>query len=35
MIALVAFTILPVLEIGKWLLRRGESRGRATSSLRA
>ena len=32
MIALVAFTILPVLEIGKWLLRRSErapaSRGR-------
>jgi hypothetical protein len=26
MIALVAFTILPVLEIGKWILRRGERR---------
>jgi magnesium-transporting ATPase (P-type) len=32
MIALVAFTILPVLETGKWFLRRSESRRRPSAS---
>ena len=32
MIALVAFTILPVLETGKWILRRTERAGRPSAS---